>query len=357
MWTTSRSVRSARQTRFGVSAVAAAWVIWATPARAEEGVPIELSWDGPPNCGSSAEVLAKLRQLAGKKNLGGSPLDAEASVARGASGQLRLRLVIHREHIVGTRDFEGDSCDDLVGAVAVSLAVLLDSQEPLEEPAAEGRATPEREHGSSGKTSEALPAADSKPKAATPAPSVPAPSGSVETTAQRRWRLLLVAPSGVVQFGLEPKPGFGLAVAAGAALDRWRFYAEGKLWAAQTATTTRLLDRYGAKLERFSLGVRACRGWGGPVLELGPCALVSLQHLSIRGEGPRITPRNSSASWIAAGVGVQLRARVSPWLSLVAGVDGELELSRPQVILDGIGLVEQLGTVAATAMVGSEWAL
>ena len=44
-------------------------------------------------------------------------------------------------------------------------------------------------------------------------------------------------------------------------------------------------------------------------------------------------------------------------LAFFAGVTGYLELSRPRLVIEGLGEVRQLAPVAAGAMVGVEWIL
>ncbi len=301
-------------------------------------------------------MLSRVRQLTGKTRFVGAPVRADATVTKRGAGELRLRLVINSGQLVGTRDVEGASCKDLVGAAAVSLAVLLRAEEAASDPAPLASAENSRE--SEAPTDSVSPSTTQPAPTSTP-PSSPAPGRLASDTApvERRWRLLLLAPSAAARIGPERKPSVGLALAGGVSLDRWRFHAEAKLWAAQNATTTSLLDEYTAKLDRFSVSLRTCRAVGGRAIELSTCALVSLQHLSVRGQGPHITSRTSVATWIAAGAGLQLRAHVASWVNLVAGIDGELQFSRPKVVLDGIGLVDQLRPVGATLLVGSEWIL
>ena len=43
------------------------------------------------------------------------------------------------------------------------------------------------------------------------------------------------------------------------------------------------------------------------------------------------------------------------WLALTLGAFGEIETSRPQLVLENLGPVERLGPAAATLTFGSEW--
>ena len=103
--------------------------------------------------------------------------------------------------------------------------------------------------------------------------------------------------------------------------------------------------------------LRACRTVVRSRIELAPCVALSLEHLSARGYGPQIAPSSESALWIAAGGGGQARLPLAPWLTLVAGLDVQIQTSRPVITIDGVGSIEQLGPVAGTVLVGSEWIL
>jgi hypothetical protein len=157
--------------------------------------------------------------------------------------------------------------------------------------------------------------------------------------------------------GPLPHPSFGFGLAGGVLIDQWRFVAEGRGWLSQRVTTTSDLEEYGAEIDRFAVTVRACRTVLQSRVELAPCLALSLEHLSARGYGPQITSRTESTLWLAAGGGGQARLPVAPWLTLVAGADIQIQTARPAITIDGVGLVEQLGPVAATVMVGSEWIL
>ncbi len=365
MWTTSRSARLSDRAGTALWLIPALLcglgLVWPARALAQDAQPVELTWDAPDGCPSSAAVLARVRQLAGPTKTTGSELRAEATISQPSDGQLHLRLVIHAGNLVGVRNIDGTSCKDLAGAAAVALALLLSSEEPLSERELTGPATTETP------TNSAKPSDVERTNPENPAPSVapppPAPkpsnspASSTEATPPRPLRGLLLLPFGALSVGPLRQPSLGLGLAAGASFERWRVLAEGTLWSRQHATATNLLDEYGADLARFSIGLRGCRNLSSGRFELAPCLMASLQHLSARGNGAHVTPLSNDATWIAAGVGLRLGVRVAPWLRLVAGVDGEVETSRPEIGIADIGSVERLLPVAATITVGPEWIL
>jgi hypothetical protein len=293
-------------------------------------------------------------QIAGKTGRATQRLQAEAVVTESADHQFALRLKIRAGRLVGTRDIKGRSCNDLVGALAVALALLLSPEEPLDE-----HALGDSSSGASGSPpGEAeAPPPPTPPPPTPPPPSPPPPpddDGSADGPA-RRWHVLLTP---LVAVGLGPQRHAlrGLGGAAGFSFDDWRVLAEGKLWASRDATPWSQ-DESGATLDQFTLSLRGCRRLWGRRFELSPCVLLSVQHLSARGLGRHIAAQTSSATWLAPGVGLRARFLLTPWLGLVAAADGDVQLSQPEVTLEGVGSVERLYPVAATASIGAEWIL
>jgi hypothetical protein len=355
MSTTSRFARSdgvRRGLRGWLGLLMLASVGWPATVSAQAAAPIELEWTAPDHCPSSRAVLARVRQIAGRAHAAAS-LTAQATVTERADHQLELQLVLRSGKLVSTRSLKGRSCNDLVGALVVAVAVMLSSDEPLEppdvaEPASEG--TP--------KSDEARPAPTAAPVAPPPPPpkeSPPARDAEPESP-PRSWHGLLTLPIVALGVGPEAKAIRGLGLAAGVSFQRFRIHAEGKLWASRAAAAQDD-ELYGAKLERVTLSLRGCRNVLGEKFELAPCMLVSVQHLSAQGTGPNIASRSEATTWLAPGVGLRARYLIAPWFSLVLGLEGEVQLSRPEVKLEGVGLVERLSPLGGTLAVGSEWIL
>jgi hypothetical protein len=158
-------------------------------------------------------------------------------------------------------------------------------------------------------------------------------------------------------FGPLRKPSFGLAVAAGAAVRDWRFLADAEAWLPQQATAVRDAERYGARIRRFSAGLRACRAFTVRRFQTAPCVSLSAEHVSARGKGPNIAAREARATWLAAGVGVQTAFKITRWLQVVGGVDLRFHTSRPRIAIDGVGTIERLLPIAGMVRLGAEWIL
>ncbi|MEO8900387.1 MAG: hypothetical protein ABI488_02140 [Polyangiaceae bacterium] len=350
-------------------------LLWHANAFAQDSAPIDLKWSAPDACPSAAWVLARVRQIAGKAGERGARLRIEATVTEPSSGKFHLHLVMQAGNDVGVRNVDGASCKDLAGAAAVSLAILVSSDEPL---SGLDRSDPTTNPTSS--AADTPPAVDPPALATTPprSPLAPAPAEPpppaprtgapppADSGDQRRRRFLLELPLASLNLGLLREPSVGLGLGLGLALGHWQLLLEGTRWSSQRFTTVHLADEYGAALNHLSADARGCYPvWGGR-FELAPCAMVLLHHLSAHGSGPNLQAHTAGGTWVAVGTGMQARFAVAPWLSLLARIDGEIETVRPEVQLQGsadafgtdsIGSLGRVSPAAFTVTIGSQWIL
>lgn len=361
--------------RFAVVLLCAWGLTYAERANAQSAAPIELRWSALEGCPRADTVLARARKIAGTTRATANTLQADASITQASEGLFRLRLEIHYGALAAVRNIEGKSCKDLAGATAVALALLLSSGEPLSD-----RELADDLAGTESSSSVTAPASETQTSdkqtaaqttAPAPAPSIqqpPAvtPSSSAESGPPRRWRLLLQAPLVSLSVGPMKQVSRGLGGSAGLAFDRWRFFAEGRLWASQRETISHESEIYYVDLNRFTVAARACRVLFGSRFEFAPCALTSVHHLSVRGSGPTfVSSGTGTATWASVGIGARARLLITPWLGIIADADGELQLSRPEVgastpadsQLPASEIVERLAPAAATITVGIEWIL
>ena len=357
--------------RFATVLLFASGLAHAERANAQTAAPIELRWSALEGCPRADTVLARARKIAGVTRATQNTLQADASITQASEGLFRLRLEIHYGNLAAVRNIEGKSCKDLAGATAVALALLLSSGEPLSD-----RELADDLAGSPPTTTGAAPSggngAPDKPAVvetkATTSSSQPSPATvpSSSSGAPRRWRLLLDEPLGSVSVGPMSQVNGGLGIGAGLAFDRFRFLAEGKLWASQHDTIRHGSETYDVELNRFTVSARGCRVVLGDLFELAPCALMSVHHLSVRGGGLNFAPTETgTATWAAVGIGARARLLITPWLGVVAAADGELQLSRPEFsasppsesLVPASDLVERVAPAAATISISVEWIL
>jgi len=323
--------------------VGLAGVFVTATAAAEQRSTLELSWQAPAGCPQAEGVRERIRAIAGSLTQRESRLRAEGEVVK-EDGRFHLRLVVHDGELVGERSIVSDSCEDLAGAAAVALGLLLRSDKPLTERELRGGATPET-----------FAAGDSEP---------PSPPGETTTPVEKRapadsppaqhWRAIIRAPVVVADFGPLPQPSLGLALGAGVSYEQWRFLLMGELWLNQTIHGTDL-PSYGADAGRQTAALVVGRGFRFESFEVAPCLTLALERITARGVGAGVVPIEQSASWISAGAGVLGSLHLGTTAALVAEIGGRIETSRPLIAIDGLGNLRQLGPLALTTAVGAEW--
>jgi hypothetical protein len=302
-------------------------LLGAAPAAAEPAsAVVDLRWEAPPGCPQQGEVKERIQRLLGSAEWEGV-LTAEGTIER-ADGRFRLTLVMHAGELTGTRSIDASSCEDLAGAAAIALGLLVRSAKTGNSPAPAPQPT----------------------AAAEPAP----PSDLPPEAGPRRWLVPVQAP--LLALGIGPLPRATLGVGAGVGIehDAWRLRLSG-LWWGQESVPARDAPEVGADVQRATAGLRACRGFGTSSLEIAPCFATALEHVSARGTGQDIAPAERHATWVAIGAGVEGRLHLAGWLSLLTQIDGQLELSRPQIWIDGVGLVAKLAPATLTIAIGPEW--
>jgi hypothetical protein len=342
--------------------VVAACITTAPAARAE----LNLQWDAPPGCPRRAEVLDRIRALAGSSLDKTEGLSAEGRIAH-AKGRFWLTLRVRDGRYVRKRQIASESCADLAGAAAISLALLLgidvsaagpkaDSDAPGRgaskngAPDAHGRSANDQRSGVDRGQRGDEPTEPSDASAETSA----APDGAPST---RRWVLLARAPILAADLGPLPEPSLGAGLGFGLRYDSWKVVLAGYIHRGQTVGTEAGLFGEGADLDRMTGQLVICRAWRSGSFELAPCLGLALEHLTARGFGQRVSPESRRAVWPAPSAGAVAEWYPLESFALFAGLTGYLELARPRLIIEGLGEVRQLSPVAAGAAIGVEWIL
>ena len=366
-------------------------------ARAETVADLSLRWRSPAGCPQQEEVKDRIRKLIGSTRVTATALQAEGTITQTDSAHFHLKLVTRSGSLVGERNLDATSCENLTGAAAVSLALLLRAAEPLSaddlgEKQAPGTAVGAATAGGAATTGNAAAPGDtqstgapsatgnkpstsaaqqSKPASAAAASRKPAEASRppAESDAPdeeplerplrptpRTHRFLAQAPIAVMSVGPLPAPSFGLALAAGASLENWRLLLGGTAWLRQHVTSDEF-PGYGTDIDRLTGTFKACHAQGGLRFEVAPCLVLSVEHIWARGTGPDVTAHSQQATWLAIGAGAQGRLSLKSWLNLLMGVDVQIETARPVVSIDGLGELGRLGPAALTASVGAEWIL
>jgi hypothetical protein len=129
---------------------------------------------------------------------------------------------------------------------------------------------------------------------------------------------------------------------------------------------------YGADVDRIAAALWACREYRLSWFGLSPCLVAGMERVSARGTGRHVVASPQHAIGASAGAGVQGRVYLARWIRLLAAVGGEVELVRPQILIDGLGPLDpdplaeppapptrvyRFAPAALTVALGLEWAL
>jgi hypothetical protein len=326
------------------AALALALVAASLGGAPEAQAQLQLQWDAPPGCPQRAEVLERIRAIAGSALDETEGLSAEARITRD-QGRVRLELVVRDGREVRRRVIASDSCPALAGAAAITLALLLGADTGSAEPPKDDDLPTAPE-----------PGAPKRPDERDIGPSV-SPAVSAEPTDMRRWAVVVRAPGVAADLGLLPRPALGVGVGLGLRYDAWKVVLAGYLFRDQTFNAPQPGEAFGAELQRVTGQLLTCRGWRWSHFEISPCAGLALEHVTARGFGVGVSPQARRAVWLAPGAGA-----VAHWYALKSWaffteITGYLELSRPRLVIQDLGGIRQLGPASIGAAVGFEWIL
>lgn len=355
-------------------ALGAIGMLIAPAARAQ----LNLQWEAPPSCPRRGEVLDRIRAVAGSSLDKADGLSAEGKIAR-TNGRFSLTLVVRDGRQVRKRVITADSCADLAGAAAITLALLLGGDVSAAESGAQsdarGEAAPqsgapnqgERSAGASDETrrepqseragTDRRKQSDELAERSRIPPDGPAAPGGLPSA--RRWTLLVRAPILAADVGPLPQPSVGGGLGGGIGYEAWRFLVTGHVHRGQTidAPDPAAAFAAGADLERITAQLVTCRGWRSVQFEIAPCIGLAVEHLTAQGFGQGVSPELRRAFWAAPSAGAVAQWYALKSLALFAGATGYLELSRPRLVIEGLGEVRQLGPAGARLTVGMEWIL
>jgi hypothetical protein len=344
----------------------------ASPARAE----LNLRWDAPPNCPRRDEVLDRIRALTASSLDNFEGLSAEGRIVR-TNGRFSLTLSVRDGHQHRKRIITSDSCADLAGAAAIALALLLgvdtsaadtgahkDARDPTaphdgkpdqgdRNTQATGQARVEQQSERAAKDRDNRSEEPERGRVSADGPATPGRSPA------RRWNVLIRAPILAADLGPLPDPSVGVGLGAGIGYESWRFLVAGHLYRGQavSAMDPGAAFAAGADLERVTAHLAICRGWRSDQFEIAPCIGLTVEHVTASGFGQGVSPETQSALWAAPSAGAALHWYALKSLALFVGANVDFELSRPRIVIEGLGEVRQLGPVSARAMAGMEWIL
>ena len=210
--------------------------------------PIDLTWQAPPECPTKEAVLSRARSLLGSKATKVDQVRAEGTIRR-TDERYELTLLINESGQIGERKVWARQCDELSGAAAIALVLLLTSGHDGAATGSDGATS----GGAAGSSSTPPTATEIAPPSATPAPTKPPVPKS---DGERGWRLLASAPLLVVSVGPLPKPSLGLGAGLGFQGHGWSVRLVGQWYASQAVAAP--IQPYGADVQRIAAGLWGC---------------------------------------------------------------------------------------------------
>jgi hypothetical protein len=284
----------------------------ATPA-------VELDWDAPSDCPSSASVTAEVERI-----LAGSPartarMRAQANVSRVSQDKWHVELVLRGSEWEAKRALDGPTCVAVSEAAALVIALAIN-------PEAERAAPPTKP--------EVIPIVRA---ASVQGPSFAGPAFGVGVTGDAG-----TVPDGTVGF----EGNFGWTIGSVHTELSGTYF-----WERRGTIAER--DDVGATFRLGATALRGCYQFARERLAFGPCVDVGLQWTRAQGFGP-IQPHTVSGVTPIFGGALGAEWLVSRFFVPYARVGGVVPLARPDFAVQGMGHVHRAAVVAFRGTVGFE---
>ncbi len=345
-----------------------AWLIAAllvaSPAAVDDLVDVQ--WSGSGECRDEATLRSRVQgHLDPQSQL--TPVSTRLHTD-GHAPNITAELTITSEAGESSRVLEAASCEELLDAVALVVAMTLDPTLDLSRVDDGSEATPDDG-----------PIADPDPDVAPPEPETPPPSEpdtSLPSPTQEvppevaptpktlpettrppederptRPRAPVVGAIGEVAAGVSggriPSPSAILGIAGGITIGPWRILATHRY----ELPRTRALDEGSIVLWSWGLGLRGCYGARRGRFDIAGCAVFDAGQVRGRGDG---LPTKASAGrpWIGIGPRVELQVGLAGRWSAFAAIEGHGHVLQPRFHVEGIGEVFRTRTIGGSATLG-----
>lgn len=288
--------------RWGLSAlfvIAVPCSAWAQ-ARA-----IEVEWSAPPECPDAGALEREVLRLLGDTPAG-ETTRVRASIVRDAD-VLRLELWTSRGETEGTRTIDGASCEALVEAGALVIAIAIDPEVVLRVAAEAPEPVEPADAGTTDVIEEDSAVAEASAETAASAPA--APSEPIARFVAQAHATIGVGPL--------PYPSPGGSIALGARISIVELWAGAAFLMEQSTDNARFGLAYGRLRGCLALEL-------GSAVELAPCVAVDVGALW--GAGIDIAAaRAGTSEWVALTPGLDARL----WITDSIGVSIGAELAIP----------------------------
>jgi hypothetical protein len=291
----------------------------AQPSQAAEESPLRVLWTSEdPEC-DGGDVAARALSLVSP---GVVPRPLRASVEVRREGPLWVvQLETRSGEQTGRRSLKAESCREIEGALALLLAMTMESG--LDAPPPEPAAPP--------------PAPDVPPASAPPP--APPPTDELDELDEPAqppaddepglYRGLFLRITGAAGWGQQPGLALGAGAAAGVRLGQLELGLGGTYWPS-TEKQIDALDGASISIRRQSLGLRACwNAWRAGNVVLVPCLSPGVVMYHVESAGLVRNRTNSVPPGIAVGAGAELRYELFGG-AMALSLGGGINMERPQ---------------------------
>ncbi len=294
--------------------VVVGWMFGKTAALADEpsSTFLRLEWEVAEGCPDRDTALTAIKNLLGAKTADDRPpVVVRVEITRLPDDRWEAQIQSQGPVVVGVRELRGPSCERLVEAVALVVAIALDPVSTAE------RVT----------VRESVPSRRIVEKPAKKEKQVPQKPRVPAFADEHLYFAAGLRAAG--DLGSLPEPTMGIGLMFGLSYGRWSIESNAKVWLPQLALRGPV-DGSGGRIELYSGGLRGCfdalQAFGRH-FSLGPC-LAAEVGLST-GTGINIThPNRSTGFWGAALAGLFLRQSAES-ISLSILAEAGVPLVRP----------------------------
>jgi hypothetical protein len=297
---------------------------------ARASVPVH--WDAPQGCASEQEFARRVAAQAETAEQDAASLSVAVTVRQRPDGRWTLVLDLRSDEQIDHRELEGESCDAVVDAAALIVALRLAAQPEAIVPAPlEPEAGAEMAEAGAART----------PAPPQPAPPVRASTQPIATRTEVARRREAEPVSGWIALASGPAlgvlPGVGAAIGAEGGVQGRRFRAGASVRAYPLRTVPHpAVDGVSGRFDLVTAGVLGC---GMPVVRrvaFPLCARVDAGGLRGVGLGAVTQPSPRWRAWAGAAVSAGVAWRIVRSVAPLLGVEGVVSLVRPAYSTGGV---------------------
>jgi hypothetical protein len=315
-----------------------------TPAAIAADSALALSARVPADCPGRQALHDEVLRLARVGADAPRRLEAEVDVEKSGVATFSLALSTRLDGVSGERRFEGSTCQAVMEAAALTLALMLNPEVEPPRGVAADEGPPSL---ASAEVSRPAPARTLPDRSQPPRPRLSSPSESTTPSVELHGTLAALAG---IQAGLLPKAGPELSAAIGVSTRRVGAFLTASYVPAQDARLSG--QEAGGRLWAASANLLGCwSALAGAAGSVGPCAGGELSRVAGRGLDVD-EPKDGAIIWGSVVAGVSGGLRLSPSFELRGTVLGLVPLARPEVFLDDIGQVHEPGRLTGRAQAG-----